>query len=146
MTATRRPLPGVPGVSFGYWIGSENRVFVRYNGPVEALVAAGVVSAEMLAPRSRPWNRRRDDRNLAFRLSRYFGSKDRRPVAKAALTWRVSREQALTLPGVARAVAEGLHEEAEEQARLQLRVFDTMMAGTQALRETEPPKPRPMLH
>lgn len=140
----RRPLPGAPGVTFDYWIGGSDRVFVRYNGSIEALVGNGVATPAMLAQRPTRWPRRLDGAGLPFSLRRYFGSKDGRPMSKACLTWRISREQALLLPGIAYAVADGLHEEAEERVRLQLRVWDTMAAGMQTLREVPPPSEAPL--
>lgn len=112
-------LAGSPSVRVGFWNyrtddgTGECEVGIKWIGTPDALIAAGVVTAEMLAPAQK--RGRRDEEGERYSIKRWFGSDNGQPYRRyCVLRWK-RRDRMLRLPGAQAALAVG--EAREQEAR-----------------------------
>lgn len=139
---TRRQLSGAPEVTFDLWPAPGETFWVRYNGPADALIAAGIATPEMLTPAATK-HRRLDANGEHFRVKRYFGSRDGLPVPRAAISWRLPRQRAVLLPGVTAALEAGVERAGWERQRLMLWAWEAIAAAGPMPEAPREPTQRP---
>jgi hypothetical protein len=88
--------PGVRVVELSFNV-ERDRVHVKYRGPADALIAAGVVTADMLVPQKGGGEKRDEDGDHYHVQRRYNGS----PVVTVSLLKPMEHARALCLPGFA---------------------------------------------
>lgn len=100
------PLPGAQGVSFEVRRHRDGIRF-KYTGTPDALIAAGIATADMLIRPAVRSKRKFDEAGRCYRVHRYFGSRQGVPVPRCEVDrYGMSDQRALLLPGVRAALEE----------------------------------------
>jgi len=110
-------VPTHPRLILQAYPADEKLVALHYISDAEDLVAAGVATAEMLAPNQKKGPRPRGPNGERYSVDRYFVVRAGQPIRRCRLRLWKSRKDAMRLPGAREAL--DAHEAAERRAAAQ---------------------------